>query len=108
MPHVDAVANADPPERPNAIYYFGIGVGEWRGSFRMRITNWKAFLCDPIGIKYRFLTLWLVAMLDLFGPAPIRSRLTGDATAGDAGVVTNAVKISRFRIPVYVLNERYV
>src|SRR5919201_1242463 len=96
------------PERANVVYYFDVGVGRWRGSFRLKITSWRAFFRDPIGPKYRFLTLWLVATLDLFGPPPIVSRLGGDPGAGEAGTVANSVRITRFGIPVYALDEHYV
>src|SRR5919204_408063 len=50
----------------------------------------------------------LVGLLDLFGPAPIVSRLEGDPAAGDAGTVWNSVRIRQLGMTVYALNERYV
>lgn len=97
----------DPRHRANFVYYFEIGLGDWVGTFHMTVTSWKMFREAPLGIRDRFLALSLVGVLTALGPAPIVSHLDGNPRQGNAGVVFNAVKISRFGITLYLLREHY-
>jgi hypothetical protein len=94
-------------QRPNFIYYFDIGLGEWQGKFLLTVTNWRKYWADHLGSKNRFLSLSLFLVLKLVGSAPITSHLEGDAQAGPGGVVANRVRISKFGLTLYLLEEHY-
>lgn len=92
----------------NQIYYFQIGLGDWTGKFDLKLTSWERFWRDPIGVKNRFLVISMLLFLKLTGKARIDSRLEGFSEQGDAGIVKNRVRISRFRLTLYLLVEEYV
>jgi hypothetical protein len=92
----------------NQVYYFQIGLGDWTGKFDLKLTSWKRFWRDPIGIKNRFLVFSMLVLLRLTGKARIDSRLEGFPDQGDAGIVKNRVRITRFRLTLYLLVEEYI
>lgn len=102
------LAAPEPAEqRANAIYYFHIGAGNWIGTFRFTITNWKSFWSDPIGLKNRFLALGMFLLMKLFPTAKITSRIEGFPYRGEAGVATNLVQITKGGTTLYLLKEQY-
>jgi hypothetical protein len=91
----------------NYIYYFVVGLGDWKGIFEFRLTSWSRFRAQSVGWKNRFLALSLIVIFKLIGSAPITSHLEGDPHAGQAGVVANRVRISKLGMTLYLLNEHY-
>jgi hypothetical protein len=92
----------------NVIYYFQIGIGDWRGTFHLSLTSWSKFWADPIGPKNRFLALSMATLMTLFGGGRITSHLEGFPERGKAGVVANDVRITKFGITAYLLKEQYI
>ena len=101
------MAESGADQRPNFIYYFDIGLGDWQGKFLLTVTNWRKYWADHLGLKNRFLSLSLFVTLKLVGSAPITSHLDGDPKAGRGGVVANRVRISKFGLTLYLLEEHY-
>lgn len=95
-------------ELANVVYYLQIGLGEWKGEFQFKITGRKAFWTAAIGLKDRFLAASMVLVTRLFGAGKITSTLQDLPTEGDIGVVVNHVRIARFGVTLYLLDERYV
>lgn len=94
--------------RANHRYYFDTGVGYWTGTFTFNITNWRAFRQDQIGLVNRALVLLMEFTMRWFDEARITSSLKGFPDEEPAGVVTNEVRITVWRITLYLLRERYV
>lgn len=95
-------------DRANHRYYFATGVGYWTGTFTFTITNWRAFRQDQIGLINRALVLLMEFTLRWVDEARITSSLEGFPDEEPAGVVTNEVRITVWRITLYLLRERYV
>ncbi|MGH9723159.1 MAG: hypothetical protein ACRD8O_23350 [Bryobacteraceae bacterium] len=95
-------------KRANAVYYFEIGLGIWRGEFRFQITSWRKFLHSGIGLKNSALAFGMYAIGKLLGSAGIFSRLEGFPNEGEAGAVSNEVRITRLGITLYLLQEKYL
>lgn len=94
--------------RANHRYYFDTGVGYWTGTFTFTVTDWRAFWDERVGIVNRFLVISMAFVMTLFDEARITSILEGFPAEEPAGVVTNEVRITLWRITLYLLNERYV
>jgi hypothetical protein len=96
-----------PGDTANQVYYLSVGQGEWIGRFTFTITNWDAFHRDRIGIVNRFLALCFVVSMRIAGWGAITSALARihDGTPGIR--VRNHVRLHRFGITLYVLNETY-
>lgn len=99
--------------RPNYVYYFEVGIGgpegkgEWKGHFSLKLTSWRRFLAERLSLRDRFLVIGMAGMTYALGKASIFSKLQGDPGQGDAGVVTNFVRITKLGLPMYTLNEEY-
>jgi len=93
-------------EPANIIYYCRIGVGDWLGDFDFRLTDWRRFRADRIGLKNRVLALGLITIFRLFRSAPISSRLTREPGFQPI-VVDNLVRIYKFGVTLYLLREHY-
>lgn len=89
-------------------YYFATGGGRWVGMFDFQLTDWRAFVKDRIGIMNRLLVCLMVALTTLFGGARITSVLAGDPEREPAGIATNEVRITKWGITLYLLQERYL
>ncbi len=96
----------DGAEPANIRYYCRIGVGDWLGDFDFRLTDWRRFRADAIGIKNRILALFLFAMFRIFRSAPISSKLAREHDSTPI-VVDNLVRIYKLGVTVYLLRERY-
>jgi hypothetical protein len=94
--------------RNNEIYYFEIGKGEWAGEFWFGITDWSQFWKAKISLKNRFLTLAMSLVIKVFGRAAFSSRMAAFPDRGAAGVASNAIRLSRFGITLFISNEDYV
>lgn len=88
-------------------YYFVTGRGDWAGTFDFELTNWTAFLSDRIGILNRILVVMMVVVTTVFGEARITSTLGGDPERDPIPLGTNEVRITKWRITLYLLRERY-
>jgi hypothetical protein len=91
----------------NHDYYFETGVGYWTGTFDFRVTDWRGFVTDSLGVVNRLLVLAMVVTIRLFGVARITSLLEGFPEEAPAGVVTNEVRLTTFGLTLYLLRERY-
>lgn len=92
----------------NHVYYFDTGVGYWTGTFDFRITAWRAFWADSLGVTNRALVLAMAFAIRLFGGARITSLLEGFPDERPNGVVTNEVRLTKFGMTLYLLRERYI
>ena len=88
-------------------YYFRIGKGRWRGAFGFRITDRAALRAAPLSVKERALTWGMELMHRLTGDSRIDSDVWAKPDEGVAGVAGNTVRISRFGITLYLLQESY-
>jgi hypothetical protein len=94
------------PAPANVVYYCRIGVGDWLGDFDFRLTDWRRFRADSIGLKNRFLALGLITIFRIFRSAPISSNLTHEPDSQPI-VVDNLVRIYKFGVTLYLLREHY-
>jgi hypothetical protein len=92
----------------NQVYYFDVGRGTWRGRFRFRVTSWRGFWQERSGIRNRFLVLGMAATQRVLGKATIDSRIRIFPGEGSFGVARNLVRIHKFRVTLYLLNESYM
>ena len=93
---------------PSHIYYFEVGAGGWAGTFRFRVTGWREMLRARIGFKNLLLVAAMQATQTVTGESRLTSVVVPHPDEGESGVVDNAVRLSRFRIPLYDLHERYI
>jgi hypothetical protein len=91
----------------NQTYYFAIGQGVWRGRFTYRLTDRNALKRDRIGLKNRLLARGMAFVQRMFGDSRLDSVIRASPDEGDFGVARNVVRISRFRITLYLLKEQY-
>lgn len=91
----------------NQTYYFTIGQGVWRGRFSFRLTDRDALRRDPIGLRHRLLARGMQLVQRLLGDSRLDSEIWASPDEGDFGVARNRLRISRFRITLYLLNEQY-
>jgi hypothetical protein len=91
----------------NQIYYFQIGRGQWSGDFSLRVTNWKEFWRDHIGLRNRFLTIAMVLFQKVTGKPVISSDMIAYPQRGSFGVAANTVRIHKFGLTLYLLKEEY-
>jgi hypothetical protein len=91
----------------NQVYYLDIGVGDWSGRFTFEITDWSAFRRADLGLVDRLLTLWLVGALRMVGWGAITSTLARLDHPGSQVRVRNHVRVHRFGVGLYVLEETY-
>jgi hypothetical protein len=94
------------PQTPSQVYYLDIGTGDWLGWFRFRITSWRGFRSANLGLEDRLLVIGMHVLASLFGRARITSTLAPSPPDSES-VVANAVRIVKFGIRLYTLNEVY-
>ena len=93
---------------PSHIYYFEVGAGRWAGTFNFRVTAWREMYRARIGVKNVLLVVALQATQSITGPSRLTSVVVPHPDEGERGVVDNAVRLTRFRVQLYDLHERYV
>lgn len=93
--------------KDNQVYYLEVGKGEWLGEFSFAVTSWDRFRQERIGLRNRLLVLSMRIMQKLFGPGRITSVLKAYPNEGEIGVATNVVRIHKFGLTLYLLNETY-
>jgi hypothetical protein len=89
------------------VYYFDVGSGLWTGSFRFQVTSWRVMFRSRIGIKNALLVVLMHATQTLTGPSYLTSVVVLHRDEGPLGVVDNDVRLSRFGVQLYSLQERY-
>jgi hypothetical protein len=93
---------------PSHIYYFEVGAGTWAGTFRFAVISWHALRQARVGIKNLLLVAAMTATQRLLGPSKLSSVVVARPDEGELGVVDNAVRLTKLRITLYDLHERYV
>ncbi|MEU1676752.1 hypothetical protein ABZ752_32645 [Streptomyces roseifaciens] len=94
---------------PSHVYYFEVGAGAWRGTFTFRVTSWRRFLrAREIGAKNRLLVIALCVAQGLTGASRLDSTIVAKPREGDFGEADNTVRLSKFGVTLYLLQERYV
>jgi hypothetical protein len=101
------MGSAAPASLDSTTYYSRIGRGHWRGTFGFRITDRSAFRKASLTLKERLLARGMELTHRLTGNARIDSDVWARPEEGVAGVAGNTVRISRFRITLYLLRETY-
>jgi hypothetical protein len=96
---------ASPP--PSHIYYFDVGAGSWVGTFDLKVTSWRRLLGARIGVKNTLLVAAMRTTQTLTGPSHLTSVVVPHPEEGPLGVVDNDVRLSRFGVELYSLQERY-
>jgi hypothetical protein len=91
----------------NQIYYFQIGRGKWEGSFSLLVTDWASWWQHPIGFRNRLLVLAMVVCQKLVGASVVNSDLLGYPEQGIFGIATNTVRIHKWGLTQYLLQEEY-
>lgn len=91
----------------NQVYYFEVGHGVWRGTFRFRVTSWSGFRAERISVRDRFLVVAMAVFSGLTGAARIDSTIIASQTEGAFGVARNRFRIHRFGLTLYRLDESY-
>jgi hypothetical protein len=99
---VSAIRPAD-----SQIYYGEIGRGCWEGAFTFRLTSWPIFMRARLGVKNRFLILSMATVQSLFGASRMTSTIWVDDKQESLGFVHNAIRLTKWHIPIYVLDETY-
>ncbi len=93
---------------PSHVYYFEIGAGTWRGTFAFSVTDWRALVRSGIGVRNHLLVVAMVLTQRLTGRTRLRSTIVPRPEEGPFGTALNRVRLSRFGITLYDLEERYV
>ncbi|MGH9870593.1 MAG: DUF5995 family protein [Candidatus Polarisedimenticolia bacterium] len=93
---------------PNSVYYFQIGPGVWSGVFSFRVIDWPVFWRSRIGLWNRFITLGMILLQRLLGPARIDSHRDAHPSWGPMGVATNRVRIRTWGVVLYRLDEQSI
>ncbi|MFB7512647.1 hypothetical protein [Streptomyces sp. NPDC056144] len=93
---------------PNHVYYFDIGTGVWRGTASFRVTDWRLFLRSRIGLKNKLLAASMHAVERLTGMPRQESTIVAKPEVGEFGRADNVVRISKFGVTLYLLEEQYV
>lgn len=104
---MSTMLSAEPAVCANHTYYYDVGVGDWTGHFGFRVTSWRTFFKASIGLKNRLLVLAMAVTSRVLGRSLIVSRLEPAGREGDADVVANDVRITKFGVTLYLLRERY-
>jgi hypothetical protein len=101
------VTDRGPTSAPSHVYYFEIGAGTWRGTFTFRVTDWRRLLRGGIGVRNLVLVAAMAFTQRLTGRARLRSTIVPRPEEGRFGTALNRVRLSRFGITLYDLDERY-
>ena len=92
---------------PGEAYYLSTGVGHWRGSFRFRVLSWRVLRAARIGMKNMVLAAGMHGLQRLTGAATIDSVIVALDAGGELPIAGNAVRIRRFGVTLYTLDETY-
>ncbi len=95
-------------EAPSHVYYFHTGAGTWRGTFTFRVTSWRLFRHRRIGLVNGLLVRAMHVTQRLTGKSKLDSTNVAKPGEGAFGVAENTVRLSKLRLTLYLLRERYV
>ncbi|MFE6833859.1 hypothetical protein ACFVFI_03305 [Streptomyces sp. NPDC057705] len=93
---------------PNHVYYFDIGTGIWHGKATFRVTSWRRLVRSRIGLTNTLLVTAMHVVELLTGAPRQESTIVAKPNEGEFGVADNVVRISKFGVTLYLLEERYV
>ena len=80
----------------------------WRGSFAFRVTSWRVLRKRRIGLVNGLLVRVMHVSQRLAGESKLDSTIVAKPDEGTFGVAENVVRISKLRLTLYLLRERYV
>lgn len=95
-------------DAPNHVYYFDIGTGTWQGKATFRVTSWRRFLRSRIGFTNKLLVTSMHVVELLTGAPRQDSKIVAKPDEGEFGQADNVVRISKFGVTLYLLEEQYV
>ncbi|MFJ8473561.1 hypothetical protein [Kitasatospora sp. NPDC094011] len=93
---------------PNRVYYFDIGTGIWQGTATFRVTSWRRFMDSRAGLTNKVLVTAMHVIERLTGALRQHSTIVAKPNEGDFGVAHNVVRLSKFGVTMYLLEEQYV
>lgn len=93
---------------PNHVYYFDIGTGTWRGKATFRVTDWRRLMSSRIGFTNKLLATAMHVIELLTGAPQQDSKITAKPDEGEFGEADNVLRISKFGVTLYLLEEQYV
>lgn len=93
---------------PNHVYYFDIGTGAWQGTATFRVTSWRRLMRSRIGWTNKLLATAMHTIELLTGAPRQESTIVAKPHEGEFGQADNVVKISKFGVTLYLLEEQYV
>ncbi|MBB4980844.1 MULTISPECIES: hypothetical protein [Streptomyces] len=93
---------------PNHVYYFDIGTGTWHGKATFRVTSWRRLMRSRIGLPNKLLATAMHTIELLTGAPRQESTIVAKPDEGEFGQADNVVKISKFGVTLYLLEEQYV
>ncbi|MEU9086575.1 hypothetical protein [Streptomyces sp. NPDC048357] len=93
---------------PNHVYYFDIGTGTWHGKATFRVTSWRRLMRSRIGLMNKLLVTAMHVVELLTGAPRQESTIVAKPNEGEFGVADNVVRISKFGMTLYLLEEQYV
>jgi hypothetical protein len=97
-----------PLTTPSHIYYFSVGAGVWRGTFRFRVTSWQQLKRARAGLMNSLLATTMHVTQRLVGASDLDSTIVPKPEDGAFGVAENTVVLSKFGVTLYYLRERYL
>ncbi len=93
---------------PSHVYYFDVGAGSWAGTFTFKVTSWREALGAGIGVKNLLLVAAMAATQRVVGGSNLTSVVVPHPDEGVFGVVDNDVRLTKFTVGLYSLQERYI
>lgn len=93
---------------PNHVYYFDIGTGTWHGKATFRVTSWRRLMRSRIGFTNKLLATSMHIVELLTGAPRQSSTIVAKPDEGEFGRADNVVRISKFGVTLYLLEEQYV
>ncbi|QES51889.1 hypothetical protein DEJ50_32625 [Streptomyces venezuelae] len=93
---------------PNHVYYFDIGAGIWQGKATFRVTSWRRLMRSRIGFTNKLLVTTMHIIERLTGAPRQDSTIVAKPNVGEFGRADNVLRISKFGLTVYLLDEQYV
>lgn len=93
---------------PNHVYYFDIGTGTWHGKATFRVASWRRLMHSRIGLTNKLLATAMHTIELLTGAPRQESTIVAKPNEGEFGQADNVVKISKFGVTLYLLEEQYV
>ncbi|MEU9998410.1 hypothetical protein [Streptomyces sp. NPDC050848] len=93
---------------PNHVYYFDIGTGIWQGIATFRVTSWRRLMRSRIGLMNKLLATSMHVVERLTGVPRQESTIVAKPDVGEFGRADNVVRISKFGVTLYLLEEQYV